>query len=76
MFLGFVIVIIGLIFLLKNLGFIGGDLWPIIWPSLVVVFGLSILLRRKRHKDKCEKFREGMHKFGDEIRKTFSGEDK
>ncbi len=71
MFFGFIILIIGLIFLLKNLGFIGNDVWPIIWPSLVIAVGLSILLKRRKHEKKWEKFGDYMHKFGEEMQKAW-----
>ncbi len=76
MFFGLILIIIGLVFLLQNLGFIGNDAWPIIWPCLVVALGISILLKRRRHKEKWEKFEEGMHKFGKGMRETFGDEDK
>ena len=75
MFFGLTIVIIGLVFLLKNLGLIGSDVWPIIWPSLVIILGLSILLKRKRHRDKWDKLGEGVRKVGKEMHKTFGGEE-
>ena len=73
MFFGFIILIIGLVFLLKNVGFISGDVWPIIWPSLVIALGLSILFKRKRNEKKWEKFGEKMGKIGEEIGKAFEG---
>jgi hypothetical protein len=76
MFFGLIIIIVGLVFLLKNLGFIGGDVWPIIWPSLVIVVGLSILCKKKKHEQKWHKFGEGMKRFGEEMHKTFGGEEK
>lgn len=45
MFIGFSILLIGIILLLKNLGFIPGDAWDIIWPSLIIIFGLSLVLK-------------------------------
>ena len=71
MFFGLTIIIIGLVFLLKNLGFISGDVWSILWPCLLIVFGLSILWKRKKHGEKWEKFGEGMQKFGEEMHKAF-----
>jgi len=43
MFIGFAIILIGLIFLLQNLGLISADVWQIIWPALIILFGLSII---------------------------------
>lgn len=45
MFIGFSILIIGVILLLKNLGFISGNAWSIIWPCIIIIFGLSLIFR-------------------------------
>jgi hypothetical protein len=76
MFFSLIIIVIGLVFLLKNLGFIGGDVWPIIWPSLLILLGLSLLLKRRRREKRWEKIGESMKKCGEEMRKTFDREDK
>jgi hypothetical protein len=47
MFWGTILVIFGLAFLLKNLGFISGGVWDIAWPLLVIVFGVSLLSHGK-----------------------------
>lgn len=73
---GIILVIIGLVFLLRNLGFITGDIWNILWPCLVIAIGLKFILKRKYDRwDKLHKFGERMHKFGDEMEKEFT-EDK
>ena len=41
-------IIIGSAFLLKNLGYISGSMWGIIWPAFFIVFGIGILLRKGR----------------------------
>jgi len=46
MFLGLILIVIGLVFLLKNLGYISEPAWSIIWPVILVVIGLGILLKR------------------------------
>lgn len=43
---GFLLVIIGAIFLFKNLGFILGSVWDIVWPVLLIVAGLNLIFRR------------------------------
>ena len=75
MFFGLIIIIVGLVFLLKNLGLIGGDIWPIIWPCLVIALGLSILFKRKRRDKKWDKFGENMRQFGEKMHKTFGEEE-
>ena len=71
MFFGFIILVLGLVFLLKNLGIVSGSVWSIVWPCLVIALGLSIIFKRKKNEKKWEKFGEGMHKFGEEIGKAF-----
>lgn len=44
--LGVILIVIGAIFLLKNLGIITGDVWEIIWPVLLIALGLSFFFRR------------------------------
>ena len=41
-------IIIGIAFLLKNLGYISGSTWGIIWPVFFIVLGIGILLRKGR----------------------------
>ncbi|MDD2909408.1 MAG: DUF5668 domain-containing protein [Candidatus Pacebacteria bacterium] len=45
MFIGFSILIIGVILLLKNLGFISINAWSIIWPCIIITFGLSLIFK-------------------------------
>lgn len=73
MFFGLIVLVIGVVFLLGNLGIINGEAWPIIWPCLLIVFGLSVIFKRKKRNEKWEKFGEGMKKFGEGIGKTFGG---
>lgn len=45
MFWGKVLVIIGVVFLLKNLGLISGPAWEVVWPTALIVMGAAILGR-------------------------------
>jgi len=47
MFLGLILLVIGVVYLLKNLGYISGAAWSIIWPAILIIFGLWILLRKR-----------------------------
>lgn len=64
---GLIILIIGILFLLKNLGLISGNLWNIFWPLLLIAIGLGLMLK-KRHSpwghwgEKCCNFGDEMHK--------------
>jgi len=66
---GVLVLIIGLFFLLKNLGLITGNLWSILWPLLVITIGLKMIFRKKHSHwgdkfwgEKCCNFGEEMHK--------------
>jgi hypothetical protein len=45
MFIASLFVIIGVVFLLRNLGVISGDVWGVIWPIALVAFGLYLFLK-------------------------------
>jgi hypothetical protein len=49
MFFGFFILVLGILFLLKNLGVVNGDIWDILWPLLIIAFGASLVFK-KRHR--------------------------
>jgi hypothetical protein len=36
---------VGVVFLLRNLGYIYGDVWPYLWPGIIIAVGLSILVK-------------------------------
>jgi membrane-associated PAP2 superfamily phosphatase len=46
MFFGIAVVVIGVVFLLQNLGFISSNVWSIIWPVLIILFGFSIIFKK------------------------------
>jgi len=47
MIIGLILIIIGLVFLLQNLGYISEGAWSIIWPAILIVIGLGILLKKR-----------------------------
>jgi len=47
MFWGTLLVAIGAIALLKNLGFITASVWEVLWPTLLIVLGASFLVRHR-----------------------------
>ena len=49
---GLFLVIIGVFFLLKNMGIIAGDFWGYLWPLLIIFLGLSIADKSKKTKDR------------------------
>lgn len=44
---GTVLIIIGIAFLLKNLGVISSDAWGFIWPALLIALGVWFLFGRR-----------------------------
>jgi len=62
MFIGLFLIIIGAVFLLKNLGIITGEVWGIIWPLSLIIFGVYLAL-----KNCCRKL------FWEKIQKKFEG---
>jgi len=75
MLFGIMVLLVGLMFLLQNLGVIQGSVWAVFWPVLLIVFGLGIMASRKRHCWFCGghhgRNKEEWHKFGDEMREKF-----
>ena len=49
MFFGLILIIIGIVFLFQNLGYISGAAWSIIWPAVLIVIGLGLILKRRDH---------------------------
>lgn len=47
MTLGITLIVIGAIFLLKNLGVLGAVNWDIIWPIALIALGALMVLRKK-----------------------------
>ncbi|MFA6918719.1 MAG: DUF5668 domain-containing protein [Patescibacteria group bacterium] len=47
MLFGAGLIIVGAIFLLKNLGIISGVAWGVVWPVVLIVAGLAIFFRKK-----------------------------
>ena len=54
MLFGAILVVIGAVLLLQNLGVVSGDVWGIIWPSLIVVLGLSLILKKYSGSGGCK----------------------
>ncbi|MFQ5867567.1 MAG: LiaI-LiaF-like domain-containing protein [bacterium] len=50
--LGLFLIILGVLLLLRNLGVITANFWAMLWPLVIVFFGISMLFTRKgRHRD-------------------------
>ena len=46
MFFAFALIIIGFLLILEKLGIITGDVWGWIWPILILVLGVSLLMKK------------------------------
>lgn len=49
-FLGSLLIFLGVFWLLKNLGLIPGDIWDIFWPIVLILIGARILWPGKWHR--------------------------
>lgn len=47
MYIAIILVLVGLTFLLKNLGLLDVVNWSVIWPSIIIVLGASMLIKRE-----------------------------
>ena len=67
MIFGLILIIIGIVFLLQNFGYISEGAWSIIWPAILIIIGLgSILKRRDRGFFWEERFGWGKKKIKEE----------
>jgi len=55
MLFGLFVILIGFVFLLKNLGIITGSIWGIIWPSVLIIFGAYLVFKTHRLKLFCRR---------------------
>ncbi len=44
---GAILIVIGLYFLLRNLGFLGGLDFSLVWPVILIVIGLFLLFKKR-----------------------------
>lgn len=47
---GFIIIILGILFLLVNLNIITEGVWDIFWPLLLIVLGVGLIIKKKRSR--------------------------
>ena len=48
MYPGAWLIIVGVIFLLNNFGYLQGEAWGKLWPLFIIITGLFMLLRSRR----------------------------
>lgn len=46
MFLPSIFILLGIIFLLKNLGIITASTWSVVWPLILILIGIYIFWKR------------------------------
>lgn len=49
---GFILIIIGVLFLLKNVGILEGINWGVLWPLAIIAVGFNMIFK-KRHCLHC-----------------------
>jgi len=50
MFISYALIILGVVFLLKNLGIISSSVWGIIWLLILILIGLYPLIKARRYR--------------------------
>ena len=50
MFIGFLILLVGILMLLDKFGLIHGSFWDYVWPVALIALGLSMVIRNKNSK--------------------------
>ncbi len=53
MTIGMTVIIVGLVFLLQNMGYLSRDFWGIVWPALLIFWGFSIILKKRDFFPRC-----------------------
>ena len=48
MFFGLALVVVGIIFLLEKFGIISGSIWGFVRPSLIILFGITMIFHKRR----------------------------
>ena len=56
---GLIVVLVGAVFLLKNLGLISGVEWSIIWPIIAIYIGIAMIARSRCWH--CGVWHDGIH---------------
>lgn len=48
MFIGILLLILGVLLLLREMGFIYGNVWDYVWPIALIALGASMIFKHKR----------------------------
>lgn len=60
MFISFLLILVGLVFLLKNLGLISASAWGITWPCVLIAAGVYLVVRTSCYKKRYHRFWDRM----------------
>jgi uncharacterized membrane protein len=60
MFLGLILILIGTIFLLRNLGLLPVEIWSVFWPSLLILLGIYLIFISQRVRTFWSRFWGGI----------------
>lgn len=74
MFLASLFITIGIFYLLKAMGIITEDIWSFIWPSVLIVLGLTMILKRKTKRPFWWDVND-WHEFGQHMQGRFHKEE-
>ncbi len=56
MWFGVTLIVVGVVFLLDNVGFLSHEAWDVIWPMVIVVIGIFVLFKKPNIREiKAEK---------------------
>ena len=58
MIFGVVVVVIGVLLLLQNLGLITGAMWSFVWPCLIIAVGVNIMMKHQDREQRRENRKE------------------
>ena len=50
---GLILVVLGILFILEEMGFIQGDFWGYFWPIILIIVGLNIMKKDKFGMNCC-----------------------
>lgn len=48
MWFGIVLIVVGVVFLLQNLGYVTGEVWNVVWPAFIILLGITMVLKKDK----------------------------
>jgi len=62
MFFGLILILIGTLFLLQNLGLLPVGIWSIFWPSLLILLGIYFIFLSQQVRSFWQRLWDGIWK--------------